>query len=56
MKKITKNNIAIALQIFAVFILFGYPGCSADNKQKNTVNNELKNKVNQTSENKREVQ
>ena len=54
MKKITKNNIAIALQIFAVFILFGYPGCSADNKNDNKVNSALNSKkVNEMSENKK---
>ncbi len=25
---------AIALQIFAVLVLFGYPGCAAENNQK----------------------
>ena len=34
MKQLTKNGIAIALQVVAVIFLFGYNGCSSNDKSK----------------------
>ena len=31
MKSFTKSTLATALQVMAVIILFGYPGCSSNN-------------------------
>ncbi|HMJ48900.1 MAG TPA: hypothetical protein VK498_16325 [Ferruginibacter sp.] len=32
MNKFTKSSLAMALQVMAVVILFGYPGCSSGTK------------------------
>lgn len=34
MKLLTNNNLGFALQIFAVMLLFGYPGCSSNKEPK----------------------
>lgn len=33
MKRLDSLNVGFALQIFAVILLFGYPGCSSKNNQ-----------------------
>ncbi len=34
MKRLTNNNLGFALQIFAVILLFGYPGCASNKEPK----------------------
>ena len=37
MKHLTKSGLATTLQIAAILIMFGYPGCSADKMNKEPV-------------------
>jgi hypothetical protein len=40
-RRFNKNSLATVLQVMAIIILFGYPGCSSNNESKESVQDKV---------------